>query len=208
VNSVLTESNVAGVPAIADPDVLLEEWLEVLESLGRSPSTLETYRRAVTDFCRRMDVSDLRQVTTETVEKYLRRLYLFGRSVNLRRKHQYALRSFFCWLARRGIVSADPTKGIPALRQRFMERISVFTREEIARLTIRHPTPRPPVRGRREPAEFFERRVEQHSLVELRDRALLELMFDLGLRRGEPGLLERTDYNEANGPGRFRCWRS
>jgi site-specific recombinase XerD len=185
--------------AIADPEPLLAEWLEVLESLGRSESTLETYHRAVTDFCRRMDVCDLRQVTIEIVEKYLRRLYLLDRSVNLRRKHQYALRSFFCWLARRGVVPTDPTKGIPALRQKFMERISVFTREEIARLTIRHPTPPPPVRGRREPAEFFERRVEQHGLVEVRDRALLELMFDLGLRRGEPGLLERTDYDEAKG---------
>jgi hypothetical protein len=38
-----------------------------------------------------MDVSDLRQVTTETVEKYLRRLYLLGRAVSTRRKHQYAL---------------------------------------------------------------------------------------------------------------------
>jgi site-specific recombinase XerD len=187
------------IAVIADPEFLLGDWLEVLESLGRPESTLETYRRAVTDFCRRMDVRDLSKVTTETVEKYLQRLYLLGRSVNLRRKHQYALRSFFCWLTRRGVVPTDPTKQIPAIRQRLMERISVFSREEIVLLTARYPPVPLPVRGRREPAEFFERRVEQHELVAVRDRALLELMFDLGLRRGEPGLLGRNDYDPAKG---------
>jgi integrase len=112
---------------------------------------------------------------------------------------QSAPRKFFRWLARRGHVEADPTKDLPAMRVRFMERIPVLTRAEIARLTFRCPPAPPPRRGRREPREFFDRRLEQYNLAELRDRALLALVYDIPLRGGEPSLLERRDYDEVRG---------
>jgi integrase len=85
------------------------------------------------------------------------------------------------------------------MKVRFMERIPVLTRVEVARITFRCPPAPRPVRGRREPREFFDRRLEQYNLVELRDRALLALVYDIPLRGGEPSLLERRDYDEVRG---------
>jgi integrase len=112
---------------------------------------------------------------------------------------QSAPRKLFRWLVQRGHVATDPTKDLPPMRVRFMERIPVLTRAEVARITFRCPPASPPRRGHREPREFFDRRLEQYNLVELRDRALLALVYDIPLRGGEPSLLERRDYDEVRG---------
>ncbi len=85
------------------------------------------------------------------------------------------------------------------MKVRFMERIPVLTRAEIARLTLRCPPVPAPRKGRREPMAFFRRRVELHHLVEARDRALIALVHDIPLRGGEPALLELRDYDEVRG---------
>jgi site-specific recombinase XerD len=147
-----------------------------------------------------MQVRDLRAVSEAVVESYRRRLFLAGLSESTRQmRGQSAPRKFFRWLARRGHVPVDPTKDLEPMQVRFMERIPVLTRAEVARLTFRCPPAPPPRRGRREPREFFDRRLEQFNLVELRDRAILALVYDIPLRGGEPSLLERRDYDEVRG---------
>jgi integrase len=80
------------------------------------------------------------------------------------------------------------------MRVRNFEPIAVLSRAEVGRL-FRCPSARPPCRGKREPKEFFDRRVEQHGVVSLRDRGLMMLMYDVPLRASEPGRLERRDFD-------------
>jgi site-specific recombinase XerD len=201
VSSVVTDRDVAGDAAIADPELLLPEFLEWLVTVASaSPRTVKTYRSALLDFVRRIGVQDLRRVQGETIERYRGRLFLAGLSESTRQmRGQSAPRKFFGWLVRRGHVPIDPMKNLLPMKVRFMERIPVLSRAEVARLTFRCPPTPPPVRGRREPSDFFLRRYELHNLVELRDPALIGLSYDLALRGGEPSLLERRDYDEVRG---------
>jgi site-specific recombinase XerD len=199
VSTVVTESDVASAAAIADPARLIPEFLEWPRE-SSAETTVRTYRSALGDFIRRMAIRELRAVTGEVIERYRGRLFLAGLSQSTRQlRGQSAPRKFFRWLVRRGHVRVDPTKDLPPMKVRFMERIPVLTRGEVARLTFRCPSAPEPVRGRREPRNFFLRRFELHRLVELRDRALLGLVYDVPLRGGEPSLLERRDYDEIRG---------
>jgi integrase len=145
-----------------------------------------------------MSIRDLRAVDEATLETYRGRLYLAQLSESTRlTRGQSAPRKFFRWLVRRGHVSADPTKDLEPMKVRFMERISVLTRAEVSRLIFRCPPSPPLVRGRREPQKFFAQRAALHNLVELRDRALLSMLFDFFLRGGEPALLEQTHYDDS-----------
>jgi site-specific recombinase XerD len=187
------------IAGIAEPGCLLEEFLEWL-MVNASAQSVKTYRSALQDFIRRMAIRDLRAVTGEVIDRYRGRLFLAGLSESTRQmRGQSAPRKFFRWLARRGYVAVDPTKDLEPMQVRFMERIPILTRAEIARLTFRCPPAPEPRKGRREPPKFFLRRFELHNLVDLRDRALLALVFDIPLRGGEPALLERRDYDESRG---------
>jgi hypothetical protein len=133
-----------------------------------------------------MEIRDLRAVDAETIEKYRGRLFLAGLSLDTRVWRGSVLRGFFGWLTRRGHIPRDPMKDVPPLRRRFMEKIPVLTKEEIARLTFRCPAAPDLVKGRREPLRFFQRRLELGLLAEFRDTALLALIYDVPLRGGEP----------------------
>lgn len=191
----------ASVPAvaIADPGLLLDEFLEWL-TYNASAQSVKTYGSALRDFIRRMGIHDLHAVTGEVIDRYRGRLFLAGLSESTRQlRGQSALRKLFRWLVRRGHVAADPTKDLEPIRVRHMERIPVLTHAEVALLTFRCPPAVEPRKGRREPMKFFSRRLELHHLVELRDPALLALIYDVPLRGGEPGLLERNHYDEVRG---------
>lgn len=199
-SSTVTENAVAGAAAIADPELLLERFLGVMrESRGNKESTIRNYRAWISDFFRRMDVQDLRAVGGATIERFRARLYIAGLSPKSRQARDSALRTFFGWLVIRGHLQVDPTKSVPRIRAPITQPISVLSPVEVARLIFRCPPAPPPRRGRREPTEFFERRLEQYNLVALRDPALLGLMYDCALRGGEPSLLERHDYDEVRG---------
>lgn len=185
---------------IADPKPMLEEFLAVMrESRGNKESTIRNYRAWILDFFRRTDVRDLRAVDGGTIEHFRGRLFIAGLSPKSRQVRDSALRTFFAWLVIRGHLPVDPTQGVPRIRAPITRRIPVLSLAEIARLTFRCPPATPPRRGRREPAEFFERRLELHNVVEVRDPALLALMYDCALRGGEPSLLEIYDYDERKG---------
>lgn len=200
--SVAAETDVAGAAqtaAIADFGLLLEQFLEWL-TYNASAQSVKTYRSALRDFIRRMGIRDLRAVTGEVIDRYRGRLHMAGLSESTRQmRGQSAPRKFFRWLVRRGHVPVDPTKDLPPMKVRFMERIPVLTRGEVARLTFRCPPAVEPRKGRREPMAFFSRRIELHHLVESRDCALIALVHDIPLRGGEPALLARTDYDEVRG---------
>jgi site-specific recombinase XerD len=142
-----------------------------------------------------MEIDDLRTVDEAMMERYRTRLFLARLSDSTRlTRGQTAPRAFFRWAVRRGHVSVDPTKDLPSMRVRHFEPIAVLTRAEVGQL-FRCSGERAPRRGKREPEKFFELRVERHGVAELRDRALMMLMYDVPLRASEPGLLERRDFD-------------
>jgi site-specific recombinase XerD len=183
-----------------DPKSLLAAFIDALVmAQGKADSTALAYRRGIEDFITRMAVTDLAQVDGGLIEKYLGRLHLANLATNTRRSRLHALKSFFRWLTIRGHLHQDPTTEVVMPRQRFEELIPVLTPQEITAITTNCPRSPEPKIGRREPRRFFRRRLEKYLICEVRDRALLTLVYDCALRGGEPSLLERRDYDEAKG---------
>ena len=110
----------------------------------------------------------LAAVGTGEIEAWLTSLYEAGYRASSRARRVAALRSFYAFAVRGGLVRRDPAESLPAPRQgRRLPR--VLTVEEARRLVTAPAADTP---------------------VDRRDRAMLELMYGLGLRVSE--LLELT----------------
>lgn len=96
-------------------------------------------------------------------------------------RKQAALRAFFRWARRTGLVTADPARGLLGPRQE--RRLPKFLRPEEVEALMSAPDDSP---------------------AGLRDRALLELLYASGLRAGEAVRLEVGDLNLADGEVRVR----
>ncbi len=123
-------------------------------------------------------------VTSTQVRGFLADLHARRHPATLGRKLA-ALRSFFRWLRREGACNLDPTDGIPS-----------------PRVPRRLPNPLPVddcialvERGRRRgrPRARSGTRAASADLGELRDRALVELLYGAGLRVGELTALDVRD---------------
>ncbi len=155
---------------------LQNQFLEHLEiEKGRSIKTIDNYNRYLKKFLEFSKTSDPREIDDEMVRKY--RLWL-NRIESISRKTQnyylIALRGFLKYLAKRGIKSLAPEKiDLAKIPQR---QIDLISQEELTRL-INSP--------------------QGNNIKELRDRAILELLFSAGLRVSELCSLNRETINEA-----------
>lgn len=136
-------------------------WLEVEK--GYSVHTVDGYLRDVTEFCRFLgDAKDKTQISPENIRRFVASLYTTNSSASVGRKLS-ALRTFFRFLCRRGVVEADPLSGIP--NPRGMKKIPVFlTVDEVFSL-LEEPGPQDTFRTR--------------------DAAVMELMYSTGMRVSE-----------------------
>jgi len=160
---------------------LKRQFLEYLEiEKGRSIHTVTNYDHYLTRFLEYSKVSDPKKLTEEMVREY--RLWLnrqpgtkVGRQVDtLKRKTQnyylIALRAFLKYLRRRGVDSLNPERiELAKVPERSLDLISS---QELTRL-MEAP--------------------EQNTLVGMRDRAMLELLFSTGLRVSELCGLSQED---------------
>ncbi|MGI8945588.1 MAG: site-specific tyrosine recombinase XerD [Thermoleophilaceae bacterium] len=169
----------AARPAGARPfEHLVLDFLAYLEfERGLSRNTLEAYRSDLLQFGRFLEQRDLTAVAADgrAVSDFLAALGgAHGREAaspaTIHRKVA-ALRSFYRHLRREGIRESDPTVGIGSPR-RGRRLPNVLTRGEVGRLLAQ------PRGG--EPTD-------------LRDAALLELMYACGLRASEATCLEVRD---------------
>jgi integrase/recombinase XerD len=178
----------------------IEDYLETLvHARGKKESTARKYGHCIRDFVTKMEVADLCLIDHALIERYLGRLGILGRSADTKIVTYYALRSFFAWLVARGAIPLNPILLVEKPEAGEREQIPVFSRKEIERLIYRAPESPELRRGRREPPEFFQLRVEDHHLTGLRNRALLGLSYNCALRANEPGNLGRGDYDELDG---------
>lgn len=175
-------------------DQQITEYLESLEiELGRSTRTVRNYSFYLHRFADWAKISSPEEVTDELVHRY--RLWLnrqvansrmvdkgveaIGLKHNTQNYHLIALRNFLKYLARHNIDSLAPEK-IELAKQEERD-ISFLERGELDRL-LDAPL-----------------KLENHVLIQLRDKALLEMLFSTGLRVSEACKLRRDDVNLKSG---------
>jgi integrase/recombinase XerC len=136
-------------------------WLEVEK--GYSPHTVQGYRHDVAEFCGYLRTRGGGEaVTPDKVRGYVASLYRVNSSTTVGRKLS-ALRTFFRYLCRRGVLAVDPLAGIA--NPRAARNIPVFLTVDEVFALLEEP-------GKNDP---FARR----------DTAMLELMYSSGLRVSE-----------------------
>jgi len=169
-------------------------WTQAIEGFGRylgaerglSPNTKRAYE------------SDVRQLTVHTgadvapievdadhVRAWLASLHKRRSPATMGRKLA-SVRSFFRWLIREGEMSEDPTAGLPMpkLEKRLPRPLSVDDCEQLItndQRTVRQSAPEGGERAKR------------HAWMQLRDRALVELLYGTGIRIGELVALDVRD---------------
>jgi site-specific recombinase XerD len=141
---------------------------------GLSPHTLTAYERDLiqfADFCEQVDVIGIDSVSRRIIRRYMSQLSVRGYSPRSVARKVSAIRSFFTDAAKRGMVPANPAEGV---RQ------------------PRRPAPLPKALPAGALAESLDAIVGDDP-VDLRDRAMLELLYSSGLRVSELASLQVRD---------------
>jgi site-specific recombinase XerD len=169
------------------------EWLDFLMAVrGRSASTARRYRSLVDRMLADCGLEDPRELSRELIERHLKRLFAAGRGASVRQGAVVAARSLGEWMLGRGLVEVNPAAGLQG-PSGFRRQVRPLTVEEVKRLIWGHRPGYLP-RGHRE----------------LRDRALLAVIYIAGLRASEPGpiRLDHVQWDEATETFRLLLTRS
>lgn len=161
-------------------ETLLKEFLEYLEiEKGRSKNTVKNYFFYLFRFAEFAEFPSPENITLELVRKY--RLFLnreisdAGLEKSTQNYHLIALRSFLKYLAKRDISSLSPEKIELA---RMPERQVGFIEGEDLERLLNAPL-----------------KTEEKTVIQYRDKAILELLFSTGLRVSELSSLTREQVN-------------
>ncbi len=159
------------------------QFLEYLEiERNRSKLTLRNYDhylKRFVEFCAKQGVTDPEDIDLELVRSYrlfINRLTQKNQQLKVitQNYHLIALRSFLKYLAKRDIKSLAPEKiELPKTPSRQVEFLTV---EEVERL-------------------IEATKSEKNKLVQLRDRAILDMLFSTGLRISELMNLKKENVN-------------
>jgi len=141
---------------------LTEDFGRALNLEGLRPSTIRHYVRDARRLCLYLRGRGLEEVTPALLREYLWN-FRDGRKDKTLREAQIALRRFFRWLVSEGHLDTDPTTGIKLASFR-TEPQPTYTDEEVRRLL----------------ASCFSK-----GRSGIRDRALVLVLYDTGVREGE-----------------------
>jgi site-specific recombinase XerD len=166
----------------------LERFVASLTSAG--PRTSAAYRSDLSAFVRwtaRLGIGGPAEVNRTTLRRYVAHLATRRYARRTIARKASALRRYFAWAARTGLVAADPSVGlsVPGGHGRLPR---VLRQDELNRLLDDPPAP-----VRDDPPE-----------VQLRDRAVLELLYGGGLRVAEVCALDVGDLDLRS--GLVRVW--
>lgn len=161
---------------------LLEEFLEYLEiEKNRSLATIKNYRFYLRRFLDWAKIARAEDIDMELVRKY--RLYLNrlqnvktgeGMKKNTQNYHSVALRSFLKYLAKRDIETLAAEKiELAKQPERQIEFLEGAELEKILEAPL----------------------LQKKNIIQLRDKAILELLFSTGLRVSELAKLKKEDLN-------------
>src|SRR5690554_6609523 len=157
----------------------IEKYLTYLKAKNYSPGTLSWQRSHLERFKNHMTKRGLglKQVTEDQIRSYLAYLKHSGLSTRTGQAHLSALKGLFSYLVKEGITLANPAAGVEP-PQGTSSLPAVLTVEEVMKLLA---TP------------------DLSTLVGVRDRAILELLYSSGLRRRELVNLNLSDIDLENG---------
>ena len=163
----------------------LEEYLDQLKSRDLARDTIRhrgNKVRQMISFLPGVGVSDLREVTREHIDGYL--AYLGGEyrtakgapiTVSHLREHHLCVKDFFAWLERNGRILKSPYGAREMPKRILPARIpEILTPEEAVRML---------------------EAVSPRTALGLRDRAILELLYSTGMRKGELVSLNIADFS-------------
>ena len=153
-------------------DLLLTSWLRSLRAERKSEATVRTYRNGVEAFLKWASGQDRSpELTRAQVRAFLDDLQSAGAAPATAKARYQALRRFSTWLAAEGEIDSDDL------------------------LTLKAPKVDVPVVDPLSDAELAAllKTCATKSLVDLRDLALLRVMFETGARAGEVAALKLDD---------------
>lgn len=185
---------------------LITQFLEYLEiEKNRSQTTIRNYDFYLRRFATMTKITSPAQITPELVRHFrlqLNRLPNTKTNGQLKKKtqnyHMIALRAFLKYLAKRDIKTLAPEKiELAKQEDRQIDFLEGSELEELLEAPLRHQqsrSARQPKSGQTT-AEAETTVRQSPSLIRLRDKAILELLFSTGLRVSELANLKRTDIN-------------
>jgi len=160
-------------------DAAVEQYLLRLDAeRGLSHNTIDAYRcdlRQFTTMCHRLGVEQLDGVDRRTVRRFLAQLTTLKYSRRSVARKASAVRAFLEDAARRGAINANPAAGVPQPK-------------------------RPGTLPKSIPAPTLQRfldDLEGSGPADLRDRALLEVLYGTGLRVSELAAMTTADVDGA-----------
>ena len=160
-------------------DAAVEQYLVRLDvERGLSQNTIDAYRRDLSQFttmCHRLGVERLDGVDRRTVRRFLSQLTTLKYSRRSVARKASAVRAFLEDAARRGVITSNPAAGVPQPK-------------------------RPGTLPKSIPARTLQRfldDLEGSDPVDLRDRALLEVLYGTGLRVSELAAMTTADVDGA-----------
>jgi site-specific recombinase XerD len=160
-------------------DAAVDDYLVRLDvQRGMSQNTIDAYRRDLSQFttmCHRLGVDRLDGVDRRIVRRFLSQLTTLNYSRRSVARKASAVRAFFEDGARRGAISSNPAAGIPQPK-------------------------RPGTLPKSIPATTLQRFLDDldgSEPVDLRDRALLEVLYGTGLRVSELAAMVTSDVDGA-----------
>ena len=159
-------------------DAAVDDYLERLDTeRGLSGHTVDAYRRDLSQFttmCHRLGVERLEDIDRRTVRRFLSQLTTLNYSRRSVARKASSVRAFLEDAARRGEIPANPASGVPQPK-------------------------RPGTLPKSIPAPTLERFLDDldgDDPVDLRDRALLEVLYGTGMRVSELAAMTTRDLTE------------
>ncbi|MFC1557361.1 site-specific tyrosine recombinase/integron integrase [candidate division KSB1 bacterium] len=162
----------------------ITEFLTFLQKeKGYSAFTLTAYKGDLFQFEKFLPDLNLREIRTHHVRNFMD--YIYGKDYSnssLARKLS-SLRSFFNYQIRQGFLDNDPVQAIPNPKRR--NKLPQFLREELIGKSLKQP-------------EFREKSSGEATLKDLRDTAIISLLYATGIRLRELVGLNIRDINFEN----------
>ena len=174
-------------PDYSEMAVMIQRYIQHLESRNYSKATLHHYRRLLKYFCNWSEERGIvrpQEVTRPILERYQRWLYHFrtvhGRSLSASTQGQRltTIRMFFSWMSKANYLLYNPASELELPRRGDRLPQAILSHEEV---------------------EQIMQQVNLDSQMGYRDRAILETLYSTGIRRAELCHLEIADLNISKG---------
>lgn len=151
----------------------LKLFTEALKNRNYAENSFKRYYREARDFLVFAGKEDVRELTSDDVIRYQKEIHhLDNYKAGTRRGIMNTISRFFRFLSRNGYILVNPVAGLDLLPEAVSGKRKSVDKEKLC---------------------AFLDAIDGSSFLDIRDRALFELMYGCGLRVGETVKLDMTD---------------